>query len=194
MGDAGIAAAVVTHSGQVLLIRRAAEGTLSWQFPAGKTEPGESTEDAAVREAAEETGVAVAALRVLGERIHPGTGAHITYVACELVAGTARSGSSREVAEVRWASPQEADDLTAGTIYGPVRRYLREAGQALGGCRRSATCCASPLPPRRRISHMVTKAANTPCIPRTFRGTGTYPGVVGDTIKRMACLPEGWLQ
>jgi 8-oxo-dGTP diphosphatase len=50
MADPDIGAAVVTHGGQVLLIRRAVpEGTLSWQFPAGKIEPGESTEDAAVR-------------------------------------------------------------------------------------------------------------------------------------------------
>jgi hypothetical protein len=33
----------------------------------------------------------------------------------------------REVAEVRWATPREADHLTGGTIYEPVRRHLREA-------------------------------------------------------------------
>lgn len=64
------------------------------------------------------------ARHVIGERIHPGTGARVAYVACGLVAGTARPGSSREVAEVRWVSPQDADELTRGTIYEPVRRYL----------------------------------------------------------------------
>jgi 8-oxo-dGTP diphosphatase len=132
MAGDDVAAAVVTHSGRVLLIRRAvAEGTLSWQFPAGKMLPGESAERAAVREAFEETGVEVTAEHLLGERIHPVTATRIAYVACAAVSGTARSASPREVAEVRWASPQEADDLTGGAIYEPVRWHLREvAGDA----------------------------------------------------------------
>jgi 8-oxo-dGTP pyrophosphatase MutT (NUDIX family) len=60
-----IAAAVVTYGGRVLLIRRAVtEGALSWQFPAGKVLPGEGVEEAAMREAAEETGVEVTAAKV----------------------------------------------------------------------------------------------------------------------------------
>jgi 8-oxo-dGTP diphosphatase len=128
-----VGAAVITSGGRVLLIRRAvAEGTLSWQFPAGKTESGESAEGAAAREAAEEAGVAVIALRVLGERIHPATAARITYVACDLAGGVARAASTREVSEVRWVTLEEADELTGGTIYEPVRRYLREAAAGSG--------------------------------------------------------------
>jgi len=133
-GALTVAAAVIVLDARVLMVRRAvAEGALSWQFPAGKTEPGESAEEATVREAAEETGVTVTARRLLGERVHPGTGARITYVACDLVAGTARPASSREVAEVRWSSAEEADELTAGTIYDPVRRYLHEVASGYHG-------------------------------------------------------------
>lgn len=122
-----VAAAVITSGGRVLLIRRtAAEGALLWQFPAGKVLPGETAEEAAAREAAEETGVEVTATHLLGERIHPGTGARVAYVGCALAGGTARAASPGEVAEVRWASSQEADELTAGTIYAPVLQYLRE--------------------------------------------------------------------
>ena len=46
-----IAAAVIINDGQVLLVRRRVkEGELSWQFPAGQVEPGETGEQAAVRE------------------------------------------------------------------------------------------------------------------------------------------------
>ncbi len=73
--DAGkrtIAAAVVTYNGKVLLVRRRiSEGTLSWQFPAGAIEPGESSAEAAVRETAEEAGLVVSATSVLGERVQP---------------------------------------------------------------------------------------------------------------------------
>lgn len=124
-GAEAIAAAVVTHDGQVLLIRRAvAEGALSWQFPAGKLLTGENAGEAAVREAREETGIEVIATHLLGERIHPETDAHVVYVACNLAGGTARVVSAREVAEVRWVSQQEADDLTGGTIFEPVRASL----------------------------------------------------------------------
>src|SRR5438067_13378278 len=66
-----IAAAVIAHAGRVLLIRRASpEAALSWSFPAGKLEPGESAAEAAAREAMEEAGVTVEPLRLLGERQH----------------------------------------------------------------------------------------------------------------------------
>lgn len=69
-----VAAAVIVQGGRVLLVRRrVAEGALSWQFPAGKVEQGETREDAAVRETQEETGLTVAAVKLLGERIHPTT-------------------------------------------------------------------------------------------------------------------------
>lgn len=77
--------------------RRVSEGQLSWQFPAGEIEPGETREDAAVRETHEETGVEVAAVKLLGERIHPKTGRLMSYTACEVVGGTAHVADAEEV-------------------------------------------------------------------------------------------------
>lgn len=88
----GIAAAIVFHEGRVLMVRRrVSEGQLSWQFPAGEVEPGEAREDAAVRETMEETGLDAAAVKLLGERVHPATGRLMSYTACEVVGGAAHS-------------------------------------------------------------------------------------------------------
>lgn len=123
-----IAGAVIVHAGRVLLIRRASPaGPLVWTFPAGKVEPGEDPTEAAVREALEEAGVVVEALRLLGERVHPVTGWRVVYVACRLVGGTAHPASPREVAEVAWVRLEEIPQLVPGGLYGPVQAYLDEA-------------------------------------------------------------------
>ncbi|MFC5253494.1 NUDIX hydrolase [Streptomyces nigrescens] len=46
----------LTVHGRRLLVEHVCAGDLRWQFPAGKLEVGESSEQAAVREPQEETG------------------------------------------------------------------------------------------------------------------------------------------
>ena len=99
--EPGIAAAVIVRDGRVLMVqRRVREGELSWQFPAGEVEAGETPEVAAVRETAEEVSLTVQAIRLLGERVHPKTGRQMSYVACELVSGN-RSEERRVGKECR---------------------------------------------------------------------------------------------
>ena len=84
-----VAVAIIVEQSCVLLVhRRANDGAPPWVLPGGKVEPGESAGQAAAREVLEETGLTVRAVRILGERIHPDTGAHLVYVACEVIAGT----------------------------------------------------------------------------------------------------------
>lgn len=124
-GHPVVAAAVVVHEGRVLLVRRrVAEGGLSWQFPAGKVEPGESRRAAAVRETKEETGLDVRAVRSLGERTHPGTGRPMSYTACEVVGGTARVADARELAEVAWVTREEIPDFVPYGLFTAVREHL----------------------------------------------------------------------
>ena len=62
-----VGAVVFDDSGRLLLIRRAnppAQGT--WSLPGGRVEPGESSEDAVVRELHEETGLSGILVREVG--------------------------------------------------------------------------------------------------------------------------------
>jgi 8-oxo-dGTP diphosphatase len=123
--SASVAAAVIVDGGQALLIRRAVqEGRLSWQFPAGKVEPGESADEAAVREALEETGLAVRPTGLIGERIHPDTGRRMLYVACDVTGGTAYAASPDEVAEMAWCDRAAIAEFIPYPLYAPVQRHL----------------------------------------------------------------------
>lgn len=121
-----VVAAIVTSELGVLAGRRN-DQTPPWTFIAGQIQPGESPADAAVREVKEETGLDVTPGRVLGRRIHPATGRTMIYLAATPAAGTeVFVGDEAELAEVRWLSLTEADELLAG-MYQPVRAYLGRA-------------------------------------------------------------------
>lgn len=123
-----IAAAIIVDGGRVLLIRRAVpEGDLLWSFPAGKVEPGETPERAAVRETLEETGLDVAAVKALGERVHPATGRRMIYVACELLAGVAHVANADELSAVEWCDRARVAELVPSPLYRPVQEYLDNA-------------------------------------------------------------------
>jgi 8-oxo-dGTP diphosphatase len=120
-----IAAAVIVHDGKVLLVkRRVKEGSLSWQFPAGEVEEGESGGAAAVRETGEETGLNVADVKVLGERVHPNTGRTMIYIACNVVAGEARVVDDEELVDFAWADNESLKEYVPYSFYGPVQTYL----------------------------------------------------------------------
>jgi 8-oxo-dGTP diphosphatase len=123
-----IAAAVIVEDGRLLLVRRrVAEGSLSWQLPAGAVELGETGEQAAVRETLEETGLTVTPIKDLGERIHPNTGRHMLYVACEVLAGTAHVADADELAEVEWCDRAGVGARVPYPFFEPVQAYLDAA-------------------------------------------------------------------
>lgn len=126
-----IAAAVIVRDDRVLLVRRRMkEGVLSWQFPAGAVEPGETAERAATRETAEEVGLVVSPVRVLGERIHPATGRKMVYVACSPVSGDARVIDTDEIAELKWSAHDQLGEYVPYGLHQPVQEYLDKAMHA----------------------------------------------------------------
>jgi ADP-ribose pyrophosphatase YjhB (NUDIX family) len=100
----GAEAAVFDGEGRILLVRRSDDGL--WCLPCGWVEPNESPEEAAVREAREETGLEVKPRQLVGvftRKPSMGYGPHtavaIAYL-CDAMGGTLRG--SHEGPEVRY--------------------------------------------------------------------------------------------
>lgn len=122
-----VAAAIITSRLGVLVGARV-DGKPPWTFIAGEIEPGESPQDAAVREVKEETGLVVTVDHTIGDRVHPRTGRTMHYVAASSPTDSTEvfNGDPEELAEVRWVPLQTLDELMGGAdkIYPPVREYL----------------------------------------------------------------------
>jgi len=120
-----VVAAIVT-SAQGVLVGQRRDGKPPWTFIAGEQDAvkDENPADTAIREVKEETGLRVQAGEVIGERVHPKTGRTMIYIAATPTHGTdVFVNDEEELAEVRWVSLAEADELLPG-MYEPVREHL----------------------------------------------------------------------
>ncbi len=92
-------AAVVTDSDRsVLMIRRRDNG--AWELPGGIIEPDESLSDGVVREVAEETGITIGAIRLVGMYKNPARMFLRSIFHGLVVEGTAQA--STETTDVAW--------------------------------------------------------------------------------------------
>ena len=104
---------VLVRDGKVLLIRRGKEPLRGrWVVPGGTVEPGETLEEALVREMREETRLEVAPAGLLAvlDAIHREDGRLVYHYVildylCRYVSGEARAGSDAEA--LAWAGPDE---------------------------------------------------------------------------------------
>jgi 8-oxo-dGTP diphosphatase len=110
--------AIIIEDGRVLLVKRGhAPLAGAWSIPGGVLELGETVREAAVREAQEETCLAVEASELLGvyDRVvcdHDGrTRYHFVLIdfLCRRVSGQAQAAG--DAVEVRWFTPAEAGEL-----------------------------------------------------------------------------------
>ena len=100
-------------AGRILTVRK--RGTHAFMLPGGKLEPGESAAEAAVREIAEEVGLDLAEVRLLGHYVtdaanEPGWLIDATVFTADLPAAPVVSG---EIGELRWLDPAELVGLGA---------------------------------------------------------------------------------
>jgi len=138
-----------TSAGGLVLDRRGPEasgaligrldrrGRLLWSLPKGHVEPGETEEQAAVREVAEETGIRGSVIGKLGtidfwfvadgRRIHK-TVHHFLLLADDPIGGLELSDEDVEVSEVAWVP---LADLAAKLAYADERRLLERVPDLL---------------------------------------------------------------
>jgi 8-oxo-dGTP pyrophosphatase MutT (NUDIX family) len=123
------AGGVVVRDGQMLLIATA--GGRRWQLPKGRIEPGESAEQAAVREVREETGVTgriVAPLAGVDYWFAEGDRRrikkHVDFFLLEYLDGSESNFDPREVDVARWFP---ADEGVERLTHASERRVAAEA-------------------------------------------------------------------
>lgn len=97
----GAAAAIFNDQGHVLLVKHG-YGPLNWELPGGRSEPGEGAVETAIREAREETGVEVEAVRTTGiYYVAENDSLHFVFL-CRIVAGVPGVADEAEITDCRY--------------------------------------------------------------------------------------------
>ncbi len=106
-------AGILIHGGKAFVAKRGPAGTFHgcWEFPGGKVEPGESDEQALLREFEEEFGVTVRAKLMLGEAVFPHRGSDRILAAWLIELDPFHRPKLIEHEELAWAGPAELESL-----------------------------------------------------------------------------------
>lgn len=126
-----VGAVIRDEAGRILLIKRGHDpGKGLWSVPGGRIEPGETDEQAVVREVREETGLEVECGPLVGAIERPGMAGTILQISdyrAIVTGGELAAGD--DAADARWLTLQEASDLdSAGRLTGGLLAILRSWG------------------------------------------------------------------
>ncbi|WJQ07495.1 (deoxy)nucleoside triphosphate pyrophosphohydrolase [Geobacillus stearothermophilus] len=129
-----VGAAIRNERGDILCALRAPDMSLPnvWEFPGGKVEEGERSEDALVREIREELGCTISVGELLADVFHEYEHAivHLRTYEARLVDGEPRA---REHAELRWVPLQALRSLEWAPADIPTVEALLVEGEAQKG-------------------------------------------------------------
>jgi ADP-ribose pyrophosphatase YjhB (NUDIX family) len=108
-----VGAIIKDGSGRLLLIKRGHDPEAGrWSLPGGRIEPGETDEQALIREVHEETGLMVICQHLVGSVKRPGSAGAVLDIrdyAATVTGGRLAAGD--DAADVRWVSPPGLAEL-----------------------------------------------------------------------------------
>lgn len=122
--------AVAVEGGRMLLVRRGREPEAGrWSLPGGRVEPGETLEEAVVRELREETGLAGRCGRFIGWVERRGPGHHFVILDFAVTVEPGGPDAGGDALDARWVAVEELADLDLVT---GLAEFLEEHGVVPG--------------------------------------------------------------
>ena len=124
-----VVAALIRDTDRVLICQRPAHKArgMLWEFVGGKVEPGESREEALIRECREELAITISVGDIFTEVTHtyPDLTIHLTIFNAEITAGVPRK---LEHNDLRWITADELDRYAFCPADQSIVEKLRKGG------------------------------------------------------------------
>ena len=124
-----VVAALIRDTDRVLICQRPAHKArgMLWEFVGGKVEPGESREEALIRECREELAITISVGDIFTEVTHTyqDLTIHLTVFNAEITAGVPRK---LEHNDLRWITADELDRYAFCPADQPIVEKLRKGG------------------------------------------------------------------
>lgn len=97
---------------------------LTWVYPGGTVENGETKESTVEREVFEESGYKVSAGKVISEKRHPEFPVYIYYIECSLSSPKGNDKMREDIQEIKWVSSKDIPNYFTTNIDQKVAKYL----------------------------------------------------------------------
>ncbi len=103
-----VAAAIIRKDDKILICRRGEGGSCAflWEFPGGKSEPGETPEQCLVRECREELDIGINTFGIFAETAfkYPEREIHFTFLNAKIVSGDIHMDVHKDI---KWVNPKD---------------------------------------------------------------------------------------